>query len=384
MDSYIEKIREESPTFKNHIYLNHASTGPLHGRTAEALKIFSTLWAETNFEEVDIACKNVKSQFAQLINATAEEIVFTPDVTHGTKLAVNMLEYDEKSNIVCYWNDYPGQVYQALYLKERKNVEYRPVPDKKNEILIEGFADRIDENTKIVLLSHVQWISGYKSDVKEIAKIAHENGAYILVDSIQSTGAMVNDVKDWDVDFLTCGVAKWLLGPNHKGLFYINKKLIDEFYPPFAGYHGTDVGSLDQPYWNVNKLEFLPSADKFMDTNPGNLLYFVANEGLKILLDYGAAKIESRILKLTDYLFERLNELEKIEFISSREKKYRSGIVNARISNNVEIVKRLKEKKIIVSSRYGGIRISPHFYNTEEDIDKLIELLKQYHTKSIS
>ncbi len=380
MDSYVRKIREESPTFKSHIYLNHASTGPLHGRTAEALKEFSVHWGETDFEEVDVACKNVKSQFAQLINATADEVVFTPDVTHGTKLAVSMQEYDEKSNIVCYWNDYPGQVYQALFLKEKKNVEYRPVPDKKNKILVESFAERIDENTKIVLLSHVQWISGYKSDVKEIAKITHENGAYILVDSIQSTGALVNDVKDWDIDFLTCGVAKWLLGPNRKGLFYIKKKLIDEFYPPFAGYHGTDVGSFEEPYWNVNKLEFLPSADKFMDTNPGNLLYYVANAGMKILLDYGVDKIEKRIMDLTGYLFEKLDELKNIELITSRKEENRSGIVNARISNNVEIVKKLKKENIIVSSRYGGIRISPHFYNSMEDIDKLIEVVKKYNS----
>ncbi|MHA1419637.1 MAG: aminotransferase class V-fold PLP-dependent enzyme [Candidatus Heimdallarchaeaceae archaeon] len=379
MDSYIKKIREESPTFQNHIYLNHASTGPLHGETAEAMQKFSTHWAETDFEKVNIDCQNVKKQFAQLINATTEEIVFTPDVTHGTKLAVNMIKYEKNSNVVCYWNDYPGQVYQALYLKEKRNIEYRPVPDKKNEILVEGFADRIDENTKIVLLSHVQWLSGYKSDVKEIAKIAHENGAYILVDSIQSTGALVNDVKAWDIDFLTCGVAKWLLGPNHKGLFYINKKLIDEFYPPFAGYHGTDFGSWDEPYWNVNKLEFLPSADKFMDTNPGTLLYYVANAGMKILLDYGADKIEKRILYLTAYLFERLDELKNIELITSRNEENRSGIVNVRIPNNVEIVKKLKEKNVIVSSRYGGVRISPHFYNSKEDIDKLIELMKLYH-----
>lgn len=380
MDSYIKKIREESPTFQNHIYLNHASTGPLHGKTAEAMQKFSTHWAETDFEKVNIDCQNVKKQFAQLINATTEEIVFTPDVTHGTKLAVNMIKYEKNSNVVCYWNDYPGQVYQALYLKEKRNIEYRPVPDKKNEILVEGFADRIDENTKIVLLSHVQWLSGYKSDVKEIAKIAHENGAYILIDSIQSTGALVNDVKAWDIDFLTCGVAKWLLGPNHKGLFYINKKLIDEFYPPFAGYHGTDFGSWDEPYWNVNKLEFLPSADKFMDTNPGTLLYYVANAGMKILLDYGADKIEKRILHLTAYLFERLDELKNIELITSRNEENRSGIVNVRIPNNVEIVKKLKEKNVIVSSRYGGIRISPHFYNSEEDIDKLIELIQIYHS----
>ncbi|MHA1347083.1 MAG: aminotransferase class V-fold PLP-dependent enzyme, partial [Candidatus Heimdallarchaeaceae archaeon] len=100
---------------------------------------------------------------------------------------------------------------------------------------------------------------------------------------------------------------------------------------------------------------------------------------MKILLDYGADKIEKRILYLTAYLFERLDELKNIELITSRNEENRSGIVNVRIPNNVEIVKKLKEKNVIVSSRYGGVRISPHFYNSKEDIDKLIELMKLYH-----
>jgi len=376
MDSYIEKIRIESPTLNELTYLNHASTGPLHGRTAKALTKYIDDWKNADFVEPSEARDNIRKQYAQIINANSEEITLTPDVTHGSKIAVNVLNYDKNSNIVCYWNDYPGQVYQALYLQKTRNIEYRPVPDKKNIVSPENFSEKIDENTKIVLISHVQWTTGFKADLKEITKIAHENDAFVLVDSIQSSGAIINDVREWDVDFLTCGVAKWLLGPDQKGLFYMKKKLINEFLPPFAGYHGTDYGSLFQPYWNVSKLEYLPTIDRYMDTNPGSLLYYIASEGMQILLDYGIEKIQRRIFQLTDYLIEQLQTLGDYEFITPLEKEYRSGIINIRIPDNIEVVKKLKEKKIITSSRYGGIRISPHFYNTEKDIDDLIDNLE--------
>ncbi len=377
MDSYIQKIREDSPTLNQSIYLNHASTGPLHGRTAEALRKYTEFWEKSDFEEPSIVRENIREQFAQLINGSKEEITFTPDVTHGTKIAVNLMNYDKDSNIVCYWNDYPGQVYQALYLNKTKNIEYRPVPDQKNVIQPEDFAEKIDKDTKIVLLSHVQWLSGFKANMEEICKIAHENEAYVLVDTIQSTGANVNDVRKWDVDFLTCGTAKWLLGPDQKGLFYMKKKLIEEFYPPFAGYHGTDQGSIFEPYWNVNKLEYLPTIDKFKDTNPGSFLYYIASKGMDIILDYSIQKAEKRIKHLTNYLIEELQKINLKEFITPLGEEYRSGIVNVRVKDNIEIVKKLKTKRIITSSRFGGIRISPHFYNTSEDIDKLVTELRQ-------
>ena len=156
----------------------------------------------------------------------------------------------------------------------------------------------------------------------------------------------------------------------------MKKKLIQEFFPPFAGYHGTDHGSLFQPYWNVRKLEYLPTIDRYMDTNPGNILYYIASEGMQIILDFGMEKVQKRIFKLTDYLIEQLQTLGEYEYITPLEKEYRSGIINVRIPDNIEVVKKLKENKIITSSRYGGIRISPHFYNTEEDIDNLVDNLK--------
>ena len=377
MDSYVEKIRVESPTLNELTYLNHASTGPLHGRTAKALTNYVNFWKIANYKEPSESKVNVRKQFAKIINASPEEITFTPDVTHGSKIAANVLNYNKDSNIVCYWNDYPGQVYQALFLQKTKGIEYRPVPDKKNIVSVEDFAEKIDEKTKLVLLSHVQWTTGFRANLKEITKVAHENDAFILVDSIQSSGAILNDVRDWDIDFLTCGVAKWLLGPDQKGFFYMKRKLINEFFPPFAGYHGTDHGSEFQPYWNVNKIDYLPTIDRYMDTNPGSILYYIASEGLQILLDYGIKNIQKRIFQLTDYLIEQLQTLGNYEFITPLEKEYRSGIINIRLPNNIEVVKKLREQKIVTSSRYGGIRISPHFYNTEEDIDLLISEIKR-------
>ncbi|MCE7741927.1 MAG: aminotransferase class V-fold PLP-dependent enzyme [Candidatus Heimdallarchaeota archaeon] len=275
VDNFIQNIREESPTLQKKIFLNHASRGPLHGITQKAIQEYSEYWGEFDFEESNKVFQEARGKFGKLINAKEEEIVFTRDVTSGSRLAANMINYDDKSNIVCYWNDYVAQVYQALFLKKTKNIEYRPVPDQKNCVVAEEFANKIDKNTKLVLLSHVQWLSGCRADVKEIAKIAHENDALIAIDSIQSSGALVNDVKEWGVDFLTCGTAKWLLGANQAGYFYIKEDHISEFDPPFAGYHGVDPGSHDQPYWNVNELIYVEGVSKFMDTNPSDFLFLV-------------------------------------------------------------------------------------------------------------
>ncbi len=122
-------------------------------------------------------------------------------------------------------------------------------------------------------------------------------------------------------------------------------------------------------------MKYLSSIKKFIDINTGDFLYWIANEGMQIILDYGIEKVQERILKLTDYLIEQLADLKSTIILSPLSKKNRSGIVNLQVANNIEIVKKLREKKIVTSSRYGGIRISPHFYNTIEDIDTFVSTL---------
>lgn len=373
MDGYIEKLREDSPTLKELTFLNHASTGPLHGRTLNAMHEYLDFWKKFDFTEARNKKEESRAIFAKLINAKKEEITFTSDVTQGTNIALNVMNYDKKSNIVCYWNDYVSQVYSALFLQKTKGVEYKTVQDRNGSIFPEDFAEKIDKNTKIVLISHVQWLNGFKANVKEIAKIAHENDAKIVVDTIQSTGVMKNDVRDWDIDFLTCGTAKWLLGPDQTGFFFMKEELIDKYYPPFAGYQGTDYGNIEAPYWDVNELEFLPSIHKFSSANTGSMMYHVAYAGMKIIDDYGIEKVEKRILKLTDYLVEKLNEIPEKTFLTPLEKNFRSGIINIKLNNSIELAQKLSTRKIVVSSRYGGLRISPHFYNTHEDIDILVK-----------
>lgn len=198
----------------------------------------------------------------------------------------------------------------------------------------------------------------------------------IVVDSIQSSGAMVNDVKKWDVDFLTCGTAKWLLGPNQAGWFYMKKEHIKEFDPPFAGYHGIEIGNRDEPYWNVNEMVYVDGICKYMDVNPSDFLYSIADSGMSIILDYGIENVEKRILKITDYLIEELQKIGCNDFLTPLDRETRSGVINVKIPNNVDISKKLRDNNIILSSRYGGLRISPHFYSIEEDVDNLILGLK--------
>ncbi len=377
MDNYIEKIRSESPTLQSKTFLNHASRGPLHGITKEALFNYANFWQEFNFEEAITIGEKSRESFAKLIKAKKEEVTYTANVTTGTTIALNCLDYEKNCNIVCYWNDYVSQVYSALHLSKMKGVEYRPVIDENGIITPEFFSEKIDKNTKMVLLSHVQWLTGFRADIKEIVKIAHENDAKVVVDTIQSTGALVNDVKEWDVDFLSCGVAKWLLGPSQAGFLYMKEEYIDQFYPPFVGYFGVDMGNKDAPYWDTKTLEYLPQITKFSNTNPVELLYYIAYHGMKIILDYGIEKVEKRVLSLSKYLKEELEKINLTDFQAALTDDNMSGIINIKMDNAFDKTKLLSKQDIVVSSRLDGIRISPHFYNTHEDIDKVITAIKE-------
>ncbi|MCG3227687.1 MAG: aminotransferase class V-fold PLP-dependent enzyme, partial [Candidatus Heimdallarchaeota archaeon] len=128
-------------------------------------------------------------------------------------------------------------------------------------------------------------------------------------------------------------------------------------------------------YWDVKKLEYQSSVKKFTDINPGDFLYWIASEGMQIILDYGIDKVQDRIFQLTDYLIEELSNLKGTKIVSPLAKENRSGIINLRVENNIEIVKKLRTKQIVTSSRFGGIRISPHFYNTKDDLDTFVSTL---------
>ena len=235
----------------------------------------------------------------------------------------------------------------------------------------------VDDNTVAVAVSHVEYVNGFRHDLRALSEIAHEHGAYLIVDAIQSAGVIPIDVKRDNVDFLATACYKWLLSPPGAGYLYVKEELIEKFEPPFVGWASVKEEVFETlDFWDIWSLRLSETASRFEVGSPSFISLVGANEALKMLLNIGIENIEAQIIKLTEHLIEAVKNLG-LKLQTPEDRRYRSGIVNFKIEKAQEITQKLGEKGIVVSARAHGIRVSPHFYNTKEEIDKLVEEVKR-------
>ena len=369
----MQMIREQFPITKNKIFLNHAAQSPLPKPVADAVRRFADDFS--NFGTTSIEWNDGgKPFFAKLIRAKPEEIAFVENTSIGMNIAANVLHYTPDSKIVTTDLDYPTVVYP--WLRKSLGVKVHYVKNVDGKILLEDMKRAVDDKTVAVAVSHVEYVNGFRHDLRALSEIAHEHGAYLIVDAIQSAGAMQIDVKNDDVDFLATACYKWLLGPPGAGYLYVNKELIEKFEPPLVGWASVKPEVFETlDFWDIWSLKLSETASRFEVGSPSFISLTGAAESLKILLNFGIENIEKRILKITDHLIESVKSAG-LKLQTPEEPQHRSGIVNFKIDKAKEIAESLNRKGIIVSARAHGLRVSPHFYNTEEEIDKFMEEIK--------
>jgi len=369
----IESVREQFPITKNKAFLNHAAQSPLPKPVADAVHKcvddFSS-FGTTSIEWND----GGKPFFANLINAKPSEIALVENTSVGLNIAANALNYPRGSKIVTTDLEYPSVVYP--WLRKSLGVKVHYVENVDGKILLKDVEKAVDDKTVAVAVSHVEYVNGFRHDLRALSEIAHEHGAYLIVDAIQSAGAMQIDVKRDDVDFLMAACYKWLLGPPGAGYLYVKEELIEKFEPPFVGWASVKPEVFETiDFWDIWSLKLSETASRFEIGSPSFISLIGATEALKLILNFGIENIEQRIISLTDHLIEELKKLG-LKLQTPEEREHRSGVVNFKIDKPEEIEKQLRQKGILVSARAHGIRVSPHFYNTEEEIDKLIETIK--------
>ncbi len=372
----MESVREQFPVTKNKVFLNHAAESPLPKPVADAVHKYVEEFS--NFGESSIELEDRgKSLFAKLINAKPEELAIVENTSMGLNIAANLLRYPPGSKIVTTDMEYPSVVYP--WLRKSLPVRVHYVKNVNGKILLEDMEKAVDDNTVAVVISHVEYFNGFRNDLGAISEIAHEHGAYVIVDAIQSAGAVKIDVKKDDVDFLTCACYKWLLGPPGAGYLYVKRELVEKFEPTLVGWLSVKPEVFETiDFWDIWSLKLSETASRFEVGTPSFISIAGIIQALKMFLDFGMENIERRILKLTDYLIETVKDLG-LKLQTPEEKQYRSGIVNFKISNPKELAEKLNGKNIVVSARSHGIRVSPHFYNVEEEIDTLMEEVKRWN-----
>ena len=372
----MESVREQFPVTKNKVFLNHAAESPLPKPVADAVHKYVEEFS--NFGESSIELEDRgKSLFAKLINAKPEELAIVENTSMGLNIAANLLRYPPGSKIVTTDMEYPSVVYP--WLRKSLPVKVHYVKNVNGKMLLEDVEKAVDDNTVVVVVSHVEYFNGFRNDLGAISEIAHEHGAYVIVDAIQSAGAVKIDVKKDDVDFLTCACYKWLLGPPGAGYLYVKRELVEKFEPPLVGWLSVKPEVFETiDFWDIWSLKLSETASRFEVGTPSFISIAGIIQALKMFLDFGMENVERRILKLTDYLIETVKDLG-LKLQTPEEKQYRSGIVNFKISNPKELAEKLNGKNIVVSARSHGIRVSPHFYNIEEEIDTLMEEVKRWN-----
>jgi cysteine desulfurase/selenocysteine lyase len=372
-----ESIRSQFPITSSQIFMNHASQSPLPKPIADEIKSFvdedsklgiaSNAWedrGETNYS-------NGKALFARLVNADIQEIALVENTSMGLNIIANLFDTKKRPKVITTDLEYPSVTYPWL---RKKPVRLEYVKNDAGKIFPGDVEKKVDDETIAVVVSHVEYSNGFKNDLKALAGIAHEHGAYLVVDAMQSAGAIQLDVKRDDIDFLTTGCYKWLLAPAGAAYLYVKDELIEQFEPTFAGWASVkkEVFNTIDLYDN-HHVVFADTASRFEIGYSSFVSYVGANAAMKMLFDFGMEKVQDRVLRTTGHLIDELKDRGIGLQTPNESRECRSGIVNFKTDDPSGLAERLRRKGIIVSARGNGVRVSPHYYNTGEEIDELVD-----------
>jgi len=369
-----ENIRKLFPAAQRYTYLNSAAVSPMPSVSAEA--VYSQLKdvAENgtlNYADWIATKERARKLIAEMLNVRDEQIAFMRNTSDGFASVANGLEWNADDNIVTFEREFPANFYAWRRIRDKFGVELRLASEKNGRIDLDEFISLIDANTKIVSISAVQFSSGFRADLERIGEAARKHGALFAVDIIQGFGALPLDLSLVDV---ACGAShKWLCSPEGCGILYLSDKARELIEPTLVGWI-----SVETP-WDFEDYEqdFKPNALAWESGTGSISLFYGLEQSLKILHEAGSENIEKYLEELTDFLCESLAGKD-YDIISSREKGEKSQIVCVRHRNGLtstEIFKRLEAENVIVAPRGDRLRIAPHFFNNQTDIERLLEVL---------
>ncbi len=373
-------IRELFPITKKYAFINAASTGAWPSAAIAAVHHFLENPIgdyEYGDGSWDTQIVDVRRLFAELVGCSSNEVAFAPTTSHALSTVAALVPRNAGSNVVTADLEFPSNILPWMRQREF-GLDLRIIKSVEGRIRVEDVEKAVDDHTWALSVSHVEYGNGFKNDLKALSEIAHSHGAYLVVDAIQSAGGLQVDVKKSGIDFLACGSYKWLLGPIGCGFLFIDGRIAEKYEPLQAGWGSIipESFNLSKGWEHFHRIPWGKGALRFEVGSKPQLSAIALRESLKLLLNLGKQRVEKHILELTEYLLQRLDE-SHLEVQSPREPESRSGIVNFKIKDPVEACEKLRAMKVIVCSRMGGIRVSPHVYNNEGDIDRLMDCLKK-------
>jgi selenocysteine lyase/cysteine desulfurase len=372
------KCRHRFPIFEKRVYVNSCSQGALSDHVRDAYDAYLRDWDDKGapwdywVERTEAA----RAAFARLINAEPDEIAVTTSLSAGVAALASGLRYaGPRHKVVLTDWEFPtiGQIWHAQEARGARVVHVRE--DETGQIQPRSFRAAIDEETKLVSVTHVCYRNGAKLDVESVVRLAHEHDVPVLLDAYQTIGSIPIDVRALGVDFLACGTLKYLLGSAGLGFLYARRGLWESSWPTATGWFA------DEDIFKMDIHDYSPArnARRFQSGTPPVPSIYAGIAGIELMQEIGIAETQKHVRRLTELLIDGVDELGGT-VVTPRDPNRRGALVCIKSTDAERLVSELDAEGIVTSSRDGNLRVSPHAYNTPEDIKAVLwELGRKRH-----
>jgi selenocysteine lyase/cysteine desulfurase len=367
----IRKIRSRFRIFERRIFLNSCSQGALSDAVQAGMEEYLQSWHEQGspWELWMERYEEARAEFAGFIHATPDEVAIVTSVSAGINGVASALPFRDRKKVVLGEFEFPTMGHVWLGQRPR-GADVQFVPAEGNSIAPAKYEKMIDRTTCIVPLTHVCFKNGFRSQVKAITEIAHDAGAFVMLDDYQDCGTRSVDVKGMNLDFYLTGTLKYLLGPPGLAFLYVRKELIPTLAPTVTGW----FAQTDPFAYNAQHFELSPTARRFQSGSPSVPNVYAAVPGFQLLQNIGMDEIAAHVKFLAQSLVEGARNLG----IAMKTPEDTAGpLVVLQCKDSARLVKELGAADIVASSRYDGLRISFHVYNTVDDVKAVVDVLQQ-------
>ena len=357
------------PVTEKSVYLNNAAESPLNTRVRQRLEEYLQLAAEEPQNKPE-ARTNIRKQLSEIFGGSVDEYALVTSTGIGIGIVASGYKWQKGDNVVLPMDEHWNNTFPWLALRER-GVEVRLVPVGEDQrIDPDKIASMVDKNTRILSTAAVRFNTGFRADLRLLSEIAHDKGALLMVDGIQGAGVFPMNVAEDGIDILACAGFKWLLGMPGTGFLYVNKKAQENIRAVLPGMFAAES--------NSRELHYLPDARRYETGTIAYSLFHAWTAGLEIIQEVGVSNIHAHVLGLTDRIIAGMR-FKDIEIVSPVEQiTERSAIISFTMGSetaNKDCYTKLRENNVLVAPRDGQIRVSPNFFNTEEEVERFLELL---------
>jgi len=371
----IEETRKLFPHLQtDQIYFNHAALGPwstlVLGRIKEYMGERSGLNV-MNFESFVKWNFSAREKLAKLLGTSTTRLSWVDNVSNGLNILAQGLDWKTGDRIILNDIEFPSNVYPFMNLK-KQGVEIDFAKSRNGIVDIEDLEKLITPKTKLLSISMVQFLSGYKADIDSIGELCKRKEIIFCVDAIQAVGTVQIDLKKSNIDFLTGGTQKWLMSSQGLSYFYLTEELQNRIEQKNVGWI-----SVEDP-WNLLNydLTLRSNADRYQTGTLNALGIAIFDTALNMFDQFKNDHYELKILENTHYFFSKLLEIGIEPLLKNISNSHLAGIVTFKHERSKEVFSELEKREIYGAVREGMIRFSPHFYNTKNEIDRVVNELK--------